>query len=94
MGKDQVYTIGRQEGLLKTFPDNSLFLPMHEVRGNHRKAHGMGLSVEHVGEHPTVLTIFPVDFPDTGNLVAETSWLLTGSSAKQSGPARHILCFS
>ena len=46
-----------------------------------QKAHGVGLSGEHVGEQPPVLIIFPVDFPDTGNLVAETSWLQTGPTA-------------
>ncbi|MEO7863531.1 MAG: hypothetical protein ABIU05_24460 [Nitrospirales bacterium] len=79
MGKDRVSTIGRQEGLRKTFPDNSLFLPMYEVPGNHQKTHGMGISVEHVGEHPTVLTIFPVDFSDTGNFGRDgfaADWLI------------------
>ena len=51
----------------QAFPVISLFLRMRGFPGNHQKTHGMGISIEHVGEHPTVLTIFPVDFPDTGN---------------------------
>jgi hypothetical protein len=51
------------------FPVNSLFLGMREIPGNRQNAHGMGLSREHVGEYTPVLTIFPVDFPDTGNFL-------------------------
>ena len=51
----------------KRFPVNSLFLRMRGFLRNGQKARGMGLSGEHVVEHPTVLTIFPVEFPDTGN---------------------------
>ena len=51
----------------KRFPVNSLFLRMRGFLRNGQKARGMGLSGEQVVEHPSVLTIFPVDFPDTGN---------------------------
>ena len=51
----------------KRFPVNSLFLRMRGFLRHGQKARGMGLSGEHVVEHPTVLTIFPVEFPDTGN---------------------------
>jgi hypothetical protein len=29
----------------------------------------MGLSVEKLGEKPTIITIFPVDFSDAGNFL-------------------------
>ena len=44
---------------------------MRGVPGNRQKAHGMGLSVEQVGENPTAITLFPVDFSDTGNFGRE-----------------------
>ena len=53
------------------FPVNSLFLRMRGIPGEPSKGAWDGFSHRQAGEKPIAITLFPVDFSDTGNFGRE-----------------------